>query len=166
MTRVRTGPTRACFTVAMRRLLLPALVPALTLALSVGLTGCGGDDEPGPSGSTSTAAAPEETDAAEPAPPPAAGSADDVIAEVTEVAPELESFYRGGPYPRSVEDAVASLDAAGVSLLPGHEVGGYTYDEDAVEFVLCLQDDDGAWASYDTAPMGVRDSGTSGGCPS
>lgn len=150
----------------MRRLLLPALVPALTLALSVGLTGCGGDDEPGSSEVTPAFEPPQRTDAPDPASSGAEGSADDVIDEVTEVAPELESFYRGGPYPRSVEDAVASLDAAGVSLLPGHEVGGYTYDEDAVEFVLCLEDEDGAWASYDTAPMGVRDSGTSDGCPS
>ncbi|WP_148615754.1 hypothetical protein [Nocardioides rubriscoriae] len=131
----------------MTRGVLPAVV---VLALGLGLAGCGDDESPSASGATTA---------------PAGSGADAVVAEVTSVAPALESYYRGGPYPQTLDEAVSTLAPAGITLSPGTEVGGYTYDPDAVEFVLCLQDADGAWASYDTAPMGVRDSGTSGGCP-
>lgn len=119
--------------------------------LAAGLTGCGGGDTSKPA-----------TQAGEPTIDSGAGA---VVTEVSAVAPALESYYRGKTYPQSTDEVVASLGPAGVTLPPGTEVGGYTYDPDTVEFVLCLQDKDGAWASYDTAPMGVQDSGSQGGCP-
>ena len=128
----------------MRRTVLCSVVLAALPAL-----GACGDDEPA---------------ATAPAPAPPAG-ADAVVAEVQQVAPALESAVRGGTYPQSVAEAEVSLAEAGLDLAAGHRVGDYVYDPDAVEFVLCLEDADGAWASYDTAPMGVRDSGGSGGCP-
>lgn len=141
----------------MLRRVPTVLAPALVvLALA---SGCGGsDDDGGPTDPVEgSAGAPADADATSPA--------EAMSTEVSSVAPTLESYYRGGDYPRSVDDVVATLTGAGVTLAPGTEVGGYTYDADAVEFVLCLQDADGAWASYDTAPMGVRDSGDAGGCP-
>ncbi len=131
---------------------MPRLLPALAVLTALVLTGCG-DDEEGSSAPPTVA------------PEGAASAQDAMIAEVSTVAPTLESAYRDAPYPQTVDEVVESLTGAGVTLAPGHEVGGYAYDPDAVEFVLCLQDADGAWASYDTAPMGVRDAGDSGGCP-
>ncbi|MCW2816366.1 MAG: hypothetical protein JWN84_3821 [Nocardioides sp.] len=132
------------------------LLPALAALIVLVLTGCGDDQD-----RTASPGAAED-------PLAAAGSQaqDAMAAEVSTVAPTLESAYRDAPYPRTVGEVVESLTGAGVTLAPGHEVGGYAYDPDAVEFVLCLQDADGAWASYDTAPMGVRDAGATGGCPS
>lgn len=125
-------------------LLLAALVTA----------GCS-DDSPDP----------EPTDAGS----PIVGSPDPQVAvgvEVESVAPALESYYRGTTYPTTLADAVASLADAGIQLAPGLSVTGYVYDADDVEFTLCIEDDEsGAWASYDTAPMSVRDGGDSGGCP-
>jgi len=109
----------------------------------------------------------DETTTPEPVDPasPQGDGANAVIAEVQQVAPALESFVRSDPYPQTVEEAEAALADGGIALAPGHRIGGYVYDPEAVEFVLCVEDADGAWASYDTAPMGVRDSGAAGGCP-
>jgi hypothetical protein len=135
---------------------LRTLAPLVVL-LGLGLTGCGDDAASDPAAGSN-----QSTGSAGSA---GSGAADAVIAEVSSVAPALESYYRNGPYPQSLDEAVATLGPAGITLSAGTEVGGYRYDADAVEFVLCLQDADGAWASYDTAPMGVRDSGATGGCP-
>ena len=86
--------------------------------------------------------------------------------EVERLAVDLEGYYRGGDYPTDVDGVLASLEGAGLEPAPGTEIGGYTYDPDAVEFVLCVQDQEGVWATYDTAPMSLRESGGSGGCPS
>lgn len=126
---------------------LPAAVAVLVMLLA----GCGDDGEP--AAGDGRPATDDDT-----------GSSA-VITEVSSVAPALESYVRGTPYPQSADEATARLAEAGIDLAPGTEVGGYSYDPDTVELVLCLQTTDGAWASYDTAPMGVRDSGTSGGCP-
>lgn len=88
-----------------------------------------------------------------------------VFADVREVAPRLESFYRGGDYPRTLEEVLATLDDAGVALSPGNSLGAYRYDPDAVEFELCIEHEGGAYATYDTAPMSTRLSGETGGCP-
>lgn len=133
----------------MRRIAVLALTGVL-------LVGCGDDDAPD-SGSGPTA---DDTAAA-------VEAVEAVAEDVSSVAPALESYYRaGGGYPASLADAQDTLGPAGVALQPGHVVGGYTYEPEAEEFVLCIEDEEtGAWASYDTAPMGVRDSGASGGCP-
>ena len=101
--------------------------------------------------------------------PAQAGSAGGTIAavgaEVERLAVALEGSYRGGAYPTDVAGVLASLDGAGLEPAPGTEIGGYTYDPTAVEFVLCVQDENGVWATYDTAPMSLRESGEDGGCP-
>ncbi len=125
-----------------------AVMLSATLALG-GLAGCGSDDDSG-SGTGSGGAG--------------ATSVEGAQAEVDRLAVALESYYRGAGYPETLDDAVASLPGAGLSATAGYTVAGYVYDPDAVEFTLCVEDADGAWATYDTAPMSVRDSGDSGGC--
>ena len=135
------------------------MVVALALAGSSALVGCGADDgEPGVGADTSETPTPVETTSG-------ATSLASVQSDVENLAVSLESFYRGTPYPQTVDEVIASLPDAGLSLSPGNSIGSYVYDPDAVEFTLCVEDDAGAWASYDTAPMSVRDTGESGGCP-
>lgn len=131
-----------------------ACVAAAVAALAVGLTGCSGDEpdlatpEPGV-GATASGIDPELASAAE---------------DVERLAVRLEGFLRGGTYPRDLAGAVASLEEAGLKPSEGNEVATYVYDEDAVEFRLCVEAPGGAWATYDTAPMSVRETGE-GGCP-
>lgn len=87
------------------------------------------------------------------------------IDDVSRVAPALERLYRGGDYPRSLDQVVPTLDDAGEELADGNRLGAYRYDPDAVEFVLCVEHEDGAWATYDTAPMTTGRTGEGGGCP-
>jgi len=94
-----------------------------------------------------------------------AAAVDAVAADVETVAIALESFYRGTPYPSSAAEVRDTLDDAGLTLMPGNSIGGYVYDADAVEFTLCVESESGAWATYDTAPMTLRENGATGGCP-
>lgn len=116
------------------------------------LAGCGDDDPASPADAVGT---------------PSATSTDQgpMADLVTEVAPQLESLYAANGYPQSLVGVAATIGPAGITLPEGVEIGSYTLDTDAQEFTICLEDTAGAWASYDTAPMGVRDSGMSGGCP-
>lgn len=89
-----------------------------------------------------------------------------VLVDVGTAAPRLESSYRGDPYPETLEEALATLEPAGVQLAEGNQVNGYVYDPETVEFTLCVEHvETGAWATYDTRPMSTRDQGESGGCP-
>ncbi|MGQ0629571.1 MAG: hypothetical protein ACT4P1_00900 [Sporichthyaceae bacterium] len=151
---------------------------ALALVLAVGLTaGCGDgeaatpapvpgapatvpvapDSGPGPGQDTPTDSGPSDG-------APSAGLTS-VLQDVGKLAPALESFYRGKNYPRTLKTVVASLADANVDLAPGNRIAAYRYDPAAVEFELCIQNEDGAFASYDTAPMSPVRQGESGGCP-
>jgi hypothetical protein len=144
-------------------------VIAALLALGTTLVAGCGDDEKSPAAPAPTVAAatatPEPSSSAEPGQDPGSALAS-VTDDVVRVAPQLESYYRGKPYPRTVDEVVASLAGADVTLSKGNRVGGYRYDPDAVEFVLCIQNSSGAWATYDTAPMTAGKGGAAGGCPS
>lgn len=96
---------------------------------------------------------------------PTAEPLDSVLADVRIAAPRLEGFFRGQEYPRELADVVAALAEAGVALSPGNRLGAYRYDPDAVEFVLCVENSSGAFATYDTAPMATGEKGEDGGCP-
>ncbi|MCY7396789.1 MAG: hypothetical protein LH468_11700 [Nocardioides sp.] len=85
--------------------------------------------------------------------------------DVELVAPSLESFYRDREYPVDLDQVLSTLAEADVPLSPGNRVAGYLYDGDAVEFQLCIENESGAFATYDTAPMTLRRSGETGGCP-
>lgn len=87
------------------------------------------------------------------------------LSDVESVAVALESYYRGAGYPEDVDGAVASMGPAGLSLSPGNRIATYAYDAEAVEFAMCVETEDGAFATYDTAPMSLRLTGETGGCP-
>lgn len=86
-------------------------------------------------------------------------------ADVSSIAPQLESYYTEREYPADLQQVLTTLDGAGVTLSAGNRVGGYTLNANGVEFVLCIQHDGGGWASYDTAPMTVQQSSPTGACP-
>ncbi len=87
-----------------------------------------------------------------------------VQADVGRLAPELESFVRGGAYPTDLAGALAALAKAGLAPSAGNTVAGYVYDLQTVEFTLCVESASGAFATYDTRPMSLRQQGESGGC--
>jgi hypothetical protein len=134
----------------VKRLVLVAL---LVLALGA----CGDDDDP------AVTSQPEVSVAES----PGAGAAlDSALSDVNELAPALESYFRSRDYPTTLADVVAALPRTGLELSPGNSIGGYRYQADEVEFVLCGENTSGAWATYDTAPMTTGQSGRTGGCPS
>lgn len=145
-----------------------AFVAALATVL---LAGCGVDGgasaDGGPSAddppaSTSPAPSPTATAASAGGPSPGLASA---LADARRIAPRLESYYRGGDYPRELDAVIASMSKAQVKSSAGNRVGAYRYDAASVEFVLCVENTSGAFATYDTAPMALGDQGETGGCP-
>lgn len=154
----------------MKRLALAAAV--LT---TVALAGCGNDDEPTITPApepTAPSSAQEALPSVTTAPSPttkgfkdADAALDSVTADVRTAAPRLEGYFRGRQYPRDLADVEQALPKAGVTLVKGNRLGSYTYNADAVEFVLCVEHPSGAWATYDTAPMATGEKGTTGGCP-
>ena len=102
------------------------------------------------------------------------GSVDDVSSEaalssvqsdIQTVAPDLENFYRDTTYPKTLDEAQAALEDAGIELSTGNTIGGYLFDAEATEFTLCVENESGPWATYDTAPMSMSEGGETGGCP-
>lgn len=128
-------------------LMLAVLVPA-----ALALTGCSSDPVTAPAGPVTGT-------------PQVGPELQSALDDVEAVAPALEGFYRNNGYPADLAGAVASLQDAGLSLSRGNTLGSYTYDAEAVEFALCVENASGAFATYDTAPMALRQSGTTGGCP-
>lgn len=87
------------------------------------------------------------------------------LADVERIAVGLEQYYVQEGYPRDLAGALATMEDADLAASPGNTVAGYRYDADAREFRLCVENASGAWATYDTAPMSVREAEESGGCP-
>ncbi|MGB9012776.1 MAG: hypothetical protein WCB95_07975 [Aeromicrobium sp.] len=85
--------------------------------------------------------------------------------DIETAAPALEKFYRGTSYPADLAEATATLEEAGIELSAGNSIGGYRFDTDATEFTVCIENEFGPWATYDTAPMSMREGGETGGCP-
>jgi hypothetical protein len=117
---------------------------------------------------------PDDPPAAGPAPPAssaptAAGEPSAELASVTDdalrVTPPLEAYFFSGEHAVTVDEAVAALADAGQELSPGNTVGGYLYDEADEDFKLCIEGPNGAFATYDTSPMSLFETGESGGCP-
>ncbi|NRQ50898.1 hypothetical protein [Aeromicrobium stalagmiti] len=132
---------------------LPSVRPvllALTATAVLLLTGCGND---------SPAVAP-------------AGTVDDASAgltsalgDVERIAVGLEQYYFQNGYPADLAGAIDTMKDAELAVSDGNTVAGYRFDESAQEFKLCVENASGAWATYDTAPMSVREAEETGGCP-
>ncbi len=156
---------------------LPTLADVISLRLATGLTasvvvpalllaGCGEDlAEEGASSPAASSAT--QAPAGEVVTPPSTPSDDlaSAQADVESLAVQLESYYRGGDYPRSLDELLGTLADAGVAPTGDNEVAAYAYDADTVEFTLCVEAPSGAWATYDTEPMTLRQGAESGGCP-
>ncbi len=126
------------------------------------LAGCGEDDKAEDAGSGQILATPTPATTSAGKPSAALKS---VLSDVNKLAPALESYFRGDPYPTKVSEVEAALPKAKLTLSEGNTIGGYRYDASDVEFVLCVENTSGAYATYDTAPMTTGQSGESGGCP-
>lgn len=131
-----------------------ALLGAATLA------GCGGSAESDAAAQGTTDLAATSKSSLGVSPGLAAATAD-----VRRVAPKLEQYYFAKGYPNDLKGAKASMKKARLTLTQGNKLGGYTFDKQAEEFVLCVQNTSGAWATYDTAPMATGATGEAGGCP-
>lgn len=140
------------------------------MGLSLALSGCGSDEESAGPGEVSVVSTPAPSVLASRSAEASAAAGtspelDSALDDVRVIAPALEGLYRDREYPRSLEKVIASLPQTGLELSPGNTLGAYKYDEKAVEFVLCVQNASGAYATYDTAPMATGKKGESGGCP-
>lgn len=141
-----------------------------TVAFALTVTACGGDDPAEPAaGSTAspdvTTSTPARPDAPLEEVPEAFAAVESTLADAEKLAVELEQiFFREG-YPADLAGAITAAEAAGLEQSPGNTLAGYTFDAEQSEFRLCVENTDGAFATYDTRPMSMRDSGSSGGCP-
>lgn len=131
----------------------------VTLPLVLALAGCGGD-------ASTTPSSPASADPGDLVTPPSNPSADlrSAQADVESLAVQLESYYRGGDYPQDLDELLGTLADAGVAPTGENVVAGYVYDPDTVEFTLCVETPSGAWATYDTEPMSLRQGAETGGC--
>lgn len=166
----------------MRRLVVPVLLCA-SLALSLGACSSDDTDDPdtspapaasasasgsadssGSSGSSgaSEAEGEEEEDEGEAEP---SAELTSVIDDANRVTPPLESHFFGAGPADTLEEAVAALAEIDLELSPGNVVGSYLYDDADEDFKLCVEGPTGAFATYDTSPMSLFETGESGGCP-
>lgn len=146
----------------MRNRSLAARSLAAAFALTL-LVACGDDDDTGAGadvGADVGADGAGATDSTELSPELAG-----VVEDAQRMAPALESELRGTDYPTDLAGAIDVLTSAGIEPSEGNVVGGYEYDPETVEFVLCIEGPSGAFASYDTRPMSLFTTGDTGGCP-
>ena len=142
----------------MRRSLALVVLP-LVLLLPLSLAACGEDDT-----ATSGPSAAASGDLVTPPSNPS-GDLQSAQADVESLAVQLESYYRGGDYPQDLDDLLGTLADAGVAPTGENVMAGYVSDPDTFEFTLCVETPSGAWATYDTEPMSLRQGAESGGCP-
>lgn len=143
----------------------------LTLAIVLTLTAsaCGGDDgddAPAPiTSSTPSAPTSAPTSAPVSEAPEAFDGVESTLADAEEFAVALEQDFFETGYSTTLDGAIAAAKRTGLQLEPGNSIGSYVFDPEDSEFQLCVENTSGAWATYDTRPMSMRESGDSGGCP-
>jgi hypothetical protein len=86
-------------------------------------------------------------------------------ADVSRVAPALDTYFRTNGYPATLEEVAGTMPKANLTMDPADALAGYNLDAAAKKFRLCVENDSGAWATYDTSSNSVGDHGLTGGCP-
>ena len=149
----------------MRRLVVPVLI-------CLALAGCARDDSDEPDSSPAPGAASSPAEAGDPSSEPSDSASSEpsdelatVIADAVRVTPPLEGYFFQSGHATTLDEAVAALAELELDLSPGNEVGSYLYDEADEDFKLCIQGPTGAFATYDTSPMSLFETGETGGCP-
>jgi len=143
-----------------------ALMIALATVLAFSVSACTGSDMPNsgmPTSGMSTTAAPRSAPVSQV--PEAFDAVESTLADAEKFAVELEQVFFGTGYPKDLAGAVAAAKKTGLELADGNSIASYVFDPDNAEFRLCVENTSGAWATYDTRPMAMRESGPSGGCP-
>ena len=87
-----------------------------------------------------------------------------MIADSGALAEAMKAYYEDGEAPSTLKDFVADVREAGVALSIGNSIGGYAHDADTTDFKVCVDDEAGDYAIYDTATKQVDDTGDDGGC--
>jgi hypothetical protein len=135
---------------------LPAIV--LVLTTTALLAGCGGGgksnadaQKPGPGGAAASAAlSPEAAEAT-------------AMANVSQVAPRLQAYFATHGYPTDLAGLAKSMTEAGLYIDPSNSLASYKFDPKTKQWSMCVENDNGAWASFDTGSIGGH--GKTGGCP-
>jgi hypothetical protein len=136
-----------------------ALVLVLTTTTAL-LAGCGGGKSNTDSGKPSgtTGAAPGATATLSPEAAEAIAMAD-----VNQVAPRLGGYFAAHGYPTDLAGLAKSMTQGGLYMDPSDSLASYKFDPKTKQWSMCVQNDNGAWANYDTGSIGGH--GKTGGCP-
>jgi hypothetical protein len=133
-----------------------ALVLATLPAL---LAGCGGSD----SKDAATPSSGSNTDPAASATlSPEAGQAT-AMADVNQLAPKLQAYFAAHGYPADLAGVAKAMTTAGLFMDPSDNLASYKLNAANKQFTLCVENDNGAWALFDTGSIGGH--GKTGGCP-
>jgi hypothetical protein len=154
----------------MRRLVL---APFLVLVVSVGACSSDDTDQPGASPAPAASIGSGGGSGSESGGESGGGSGTSrqdkeltaVIEDANRVTPPLEAYFFGAGPAADLDEAVAALATIELELSPGNQVGSYDYDQADEDFKLCIEGPTGAFATYDTSPMSLFETGESGGCP-
>jgi hypothetical protein len=133
---------------------------AIVLVLAALLSGCGGGDstDGAKSGSSGQNGAPGATVTLSPQ-----AAMAQAMADVNQVAPKLQAYFAAHGYPTDLAGVAKSMTEAGLYMDPSDALASYKFDPKTKQWTMCVQNDNGAWASFDTGSIGGH--GTSGGCP-
>jgi len=131
-------------------IVLLAAAPAL-------LSACGGSDSKAVKGGPPAG----QTGASASLSPQAAMA--QAMADVNQVAPKLQAYFAAHGYPTDLAGVAKSMTEAGLYMDPSNALAAYKFDPKTKQWTMCVQNDNGAWASFDTGSIGGH--GTSGGCP-
>jgi hypothetical protein len=134
-----------------------ALVLTTTTAL---LAGCGGGkastdsgkppDQSGAAAGASSTLSPEAAEA-------------EAMGDVNQVAPRLQAYFAAHGYPTDLAGLARSMTQAGLFMDPSDALASYQFNPKNKQWSMCVQNDTGAWASFDTGSIGGH--GKTGGCP-
>jgi hypothetical protein len=130
----------------------------LLAALPTLLSGCGGGDSKDGAKPGAGNNAPDATATLSPQ-----AAMAQAMADVNQVAPKLQAYFAAHGYPTDLAGLAKSMTEAGLYMNPSDALASYKFDPKTKQWTMCVENDNGAWASFDTGSIGGH--GTSGGCP-